>query len=90
MPLLIPLLGLFFPRLVIFLLWLFAPGFLAPAFDDNFLLLLVGFIFLPLTTLIYAFVGAPGDGGVQGFALIALVVGVLLDLGIIGGPRYRR
>ena len=90
MPLLIPLLGLFFPRLILVLLWFFAPGFLAPAFDDNFLFLLIGFLFLPLTTLIYAFVGAPGDGGLQGFALIALLVGVLLDLGIIGGTRYRR
>ena len=90
MPILIALFGFFFPRVVIFALWFFAPGVLEPAFAGAFVWLLLGFLFLPLTTLVYAFVGAE-PGGVQGIGLVVLIVAVLLDLGIVGGgARYRR
>ncbi|MCP9235282.1 hypothetical protein [Lewinella sp. JB7] len=84
MPLLILLLGFFFPRLIIVLLYFFA-GWFRGAFD-GILLPLLGFIFLPLTTLWYGISEVYFDGNVQ---LVGLVVAVLLDLGIVGS-RLRR
>ena len=47
---LVALLGLICPRVVLFLVWLFNPAFINAAYP-NFLVPLLGFIFLPLTTL---------------------------------------
>lgn len=85
MPLLILLLGFFFPRLIILLLWFLTDWFRA-AFD-GILIPLLGLIFLPLTTLWYGISETYFDGNVQ---LIGLVVAVLLDLGVIGGSARRR
>ena len=85
MPLLILLLGFFFPRLIILLLWFLTDWFSA-AFD-GILIPLLGLIFLPLTTLWYGISETYFDGNVQ---LIGLVVAVLLDLGVIGGGARRR
>ena len=84
MPLLILLLGFFFPRLVIVLLYFFT-GWFRNAFD-NILIALLGLIFLPLTTMWYGISEAFFSSNVQ---MIGLVVAVLLDLGIIGS-RFRR
>ena len=86
MPLLILLLGFFFPRIVILLLWFLTDWFSA-AFG-GILLPLLGFLFLPLTTLWYGISETYFDGSVQ---TIGMIVAVLLDLGIIGtGSRRRR
>lgn len=79
MPLLILLVGWFFPRLIILLLWFFT-GWFGRAFD-GYLLPILGFILLPLTTLWYGISETYFDGSVQ---TIGLVITVLLDLGIIG------
>ena len=81
------LLALVGPRFVLFLLWLLT-DYLSRAFD-NFLLPLVGFVFLPWTTLAYAF--AQNDlGGLNGLGLLVLVLGLLIDLGTLGGGARRR
>lgn len=54
---------------------------------DNVLWPLLGFIFLPTTTLAWAFAQNNNNGQVSGLYLILVVVGVLLDLGLIGGGR---
>lgn len=79
MPLLLLILGWFSPRLIIVLLWLFT-GWFSDAFS-SVLWLLLGLIFLPLTTLWYGISEVYFDGGVQ---TIGLIIAVLLDLGIIG------
>ncbi len=84
MPLLILLLGFFFPRIVVVLLYFFTEWF-RNAFD-NILIAVLGLIFLPLTTLWYGISEAYFSSNVQ---MIGLVVAVLLDLGIIGS-RFRR
>ncbi len=91
MPVLLALLGFFFPRIVLFFVWFFAPGAVEHVFGGNLLLLLLGWIFLPLTTLAYAFVFDPIAGGVAGMGMVAVIIAVLLDLGVIGqGARHRR
>ncbi len=86
MPCLLALLALLFPRLVIVLVWLFS-DYLHAAYE-TVLWPVLGFIFLPLTTLAYAFAVNAG-GGVQGGYLVLVVIAVLLDLGTFT-PGLRR
>ncbi len=76
------------PRLVIFLLWLFT-NYLSRAFDA-FLLPLLGFLFLPWTTIAWA-IAQNEFGGVSGVGLLLVALGVLADIGVLGGgARGRR
>jgi hypothetical protein len=76
------------PRLVIFLLWLFT-NYLSRAFDA-FLLPLLGFLFLPWTTIAWA-IAQNEFGGVSGVGLLLVALGVLADVGVLGGgARGRR
>jgi len=73
------------PRLALILIWLFT-DWIGRAFD-SFIIPLLGFIFLPLTTVIYILVS---PGGLSTFDIILLVVGVIMDLGSYGGGAYGR
>jgi hypothetical protein len=73
------------PRLALILMWLFTP-WVGRTFD-SFIVPLLGFIFLPLTTVIYVLVS---PGGLSGFDWLLLIVGVLIDLGSYGGGAYGR
>ena len=76
------------PRLVIFLMWLFT-NYLSRAFDA-FLLPLLGFLFLPWTTIAWA-IAQNEFGGVSGVGLLLVALGVLADVGVLGGgARGRR
>jgi hypothetical protein len=77
------------PRIVLVLLWLFTND-LSRAFGGSWLLPLLGFFFLPWTTIAYTFVMLSGIGlGVMGILIV--VGGLLLDLGSHGGGyRARR
>ena len=80
MPLL--LIGFAAPRFVMFILWIFT-DYLARAFD-TFLWPMLGFIFLPATTLGLA-IGRESAGGVDTpWGLVFLGIGVLIDLGSLG------
>lgn len=74
------------PRLALILMWIFT-NWIGRAFD-SFIVPLLGFIFLPLTTVIYVLVY---PGGLSTFNWILLVVAVLIDLGSYGsGARGRQ
>jgi hypothetical protein len=76
------------PRLVIVLLWLFT-NYLSRAFDAV-LLPLLGFLFLPWTTIAWA-IAQNEFGGVSGIGLLLVALGFLADIGVIGGgARGRR
>jgi hypothetical protein len=49
----------------------------------------VGFLFLPLTTLAYAWMANTGRP-TTGTNLIILIIAVVIDLGSLGGGSYRR
>ncbi|MEZ6192396.1 MAG: hypothetical protein R3C45_14060 [Phycisphaerales bacterium] len=83
MPCLLAALALAFPRMVLVLVWLFS-DYLGRAYD-SVLWPLAGFIFLPLTTLAYAFAMNSNAGSVSGFYLVVVVLAVLIDLGMLGG-----
>lgn len=79
MPFLLLLLGFFFPRLVVVLLYVFTDWW-SSAFD-SILWPVLGFFFMPLTVLWYGISETYFPGSTQ---TIGLVIAVLLDLGIIG------
>jgi hypothetical protein len=88
MPCLLLILGIAFPRLILAFLFFFT-GYLIRPFHDSFLLPVLGFIFVPLTTLVYAVIINTGHQP-DGLYLIALIVCVLADLGMIGGGVQSR
>jgi hypothetical protein len=87
MPCCLALIALSAPRLVLILVWLFS-DYLGRAFEALWVPLL-GFFFLPTTTLAYAW-AINSRGEVKGFALALVIVAALIDLGAIGGSRRRR
>jgi uncharacterized oligopeptide transporter (OPT) family protein len=50
---------------------------------------LLGFIFLPLTTIVYAWI-VNSHHPIDGLYLVALIVAVIIDLGGLGGGHYSR
>lgn len=77
------------PRVVLFLVWLLNSAYLSRAYND-WILPLLGFVFLPWTTLGYAFAvnqfpDPSGFGGVSVIGLIIVAVTFLFDLGSYGG-----
>ncbi|MEP6714159.1 MAG: hypothetical protein ABJC09_01215 [Terriglobia bacterium] len=87
MPCLLVFLILLFPRVILVLMWLFSTV-LTRAYS-NMVIPLLGFIFLPITTIAYAWMVANGLP-MTGFNLFIIVVAVLLDVGSHGGAGYSR
>ena len=88
MPCILVLLILLFPRIALALLF-FLSNYLDRAYH-SLLVILLGFIFLPLTTIVYAWMVHSGLA-VAGINLVWLLLAVLIDLGgIHGGYRHRR
>lgn len=83
MPCLLGCIALAFPRLVIIGVVIFS-DYIGQAYQTTVWPLL-GFFFLPLTTLAYAWAWHYGAGHVQGIGLAAVVIAVLIDLGLLGG-----
>ena len=81
------LLALVGPRIAIVVLWLFT-DYLSRAFD-TFLWPLLGFLFLPWTTIAFA-IARNAFGGLDGIGLLIVIVGFLADIGVIGGGTRAR
>jgi hypothetical protein len=86
MPCLMGCLALSFPRLVLFLVWLFGGGYLERAYG-GVLLPLLGFFFLPLTTLAFAYSShsLSAGGHLSALGWLITVVALLIDIGLLGG-----
>lgn len=88
MPCLMALIAVFFPRVVIVLVFLFS-DYLGRAYETA-LWPILGFIFLPFTTLAYAW-AINSAGALTGIHLFIFVIAVLMDLGSwSGGATARR
>jgi hypothetical protein len=72
------------PRLAMFFWWLLEPARWSATFD-TFVLPLVGFLFVPWTTLIYV---AVFPGGIDGFDWVWLGLGLFLDIASWTGGGY--
>jgi hypothetical protein len=87
MPCLFTILLLLFPRIALVLLFLFS-HYLGRAYH-GFILPFIGFLFLPLTTLAYAWMVNTGRP-TEGVNLLILIVAVVIDLGGLSGGEYHR
>jgi hypothetical protein len=56
---------------------------------DTLLWPLLGFLFMPLTTLAYSW-AINSRGSVEGLQLVVVVIAVLIDLGLVGGSAASR
>lgn len=84
---LLAIIALAFPRIALLILFFFT-RYVDRAFHGGRLVPLLGFIFLPITTLVYTWLvnaGYPMDG----IYLVALIVAVIIDVGSWGGLRRR-
>jgi hypothetical protein len=83
------LLALITPRVVLFFLWLFS-DYLNRAFESGWWGLL-GFFFLPTTTVAYAIAQnefTTVGGGVEAAGIVLIVLGVVIDVGALGGGGW--
>ena len=87
MPFVVGCMALMAPRFAIVLVVLFS-DYIGRAFD-NMLWPLLGFLFMPLTTLAYAW-AINSRGSVEGIQLAVVVIAILMDLGLIGGSAASR
>jgi hypothetical protein len=76
------------PRLAIFLVWLFDRDRMSAAFD-SFWIPLLGFFFLPWTTLAWAVAYAPVRG-VTGFGWFVVIFAFVVDIMTYAGGRQAR
>jgi hypothetical protein len=81
------LLAFFTPRIVLFVLWLFT-NYLNRAYE-TWLWPLLGFFFLPATTIAYA-IAQNEFGGLSGLGLIVVLIGLAVDVGLLGGGARQR
>ena len=88
MPCLLLILVLAFPRVVLAILLLLSNY--VQSVINNLLLIILGFLFLPLTTLAYAWIAHTHTSPTNGTNLIILILAVLIDLGGLGGGWNRR
>ena len=88
MPCFLLFIVLLFPRVALLLLWFFS-NYLQRAFHGTVILPLLGFIFLPVTTLVYAWELNSGMP-TAGINLVWLLLAVIIDLGGLGGGARRQ
>jgi hypothetical protein len=87
MPFVVGCLALLAPRFAIILVVLFS-DYIGRAYETT-VWPFVGFLFLPVTTLAYAWAINTNES-VEGIHLAVVVVAVLIDLGMFGGSAKRR
>jgi hypothetical protein len=73
------LFGALVPRFAVFLIWLARPALISVAFD-TWIIPLLGFMFLPFTTLLYILMYDPVTG-IEGLDYLWLGLAVVLDIG---------
>ena len=84
---LLAILVVIFPRVVLVLVFLFS-HYLSRAYH-GFLIPILGFFFLPLTTLTYAWMVNTGRP-TEGENLLILILAVIIDVGGLGSGEYHR
>ena len=87
MPCLLLILVLAFPRLVLVLMFLFT-NYLGRAYG-GLIVPLLGFLFLPVTTIVYAWL-TNTHRPIDGLNLLVLIVAVIIDVGGLGGGEMHR
>ncbi len=87
MPCLLVIAVLAFPRVILALMFFFST-YLQRAYH-GLLLPLLGFLFLPITTLVYAWMQNTHQP-IEGTNLLILVIAAVIDAGGLGGGEWHR
>lgn len=87
MPCLLLLVVLAFPRVVLVLMFLLS-NYLQRAYN-GLLIPVLGFLFLPVTTVVYAWL-VNTNSPMEGINLLFLIIAVLIDAGGLGGGEWHR
>jgi len=80
-----------FPRAVLVVMFLFT-NYLQHAYH-GILIPLLGFLFLPVTTIVYAWLVNTGSlvhGDISGGNLLILIIAVIIDMGGFGSGEWHR
>lgn len=88
MPCIVAIIALMFPRVLIVILWLFT-GWFSGVFSSAFWPVL-GFFFLPVTTLWYSVVINNYGGNWSTTNILLLILAVIIDMGSWGGGYKNR
>lgn len=88
MPCLFALLAVAFPRVAIVLLWFFTNFF--TGVYHGIIIPVLGFIFLPLTLIVYTYIHRVYPGALTAGELVVLFIAVILDLGLVSGGAWGR
>lgn len=70
-------LALVLPRLTLFLIWLFS-GWIGAAFRGSWFWPILGFFFMPYTTL--AYIGGTLGGGIGPAWMVLIIIAVIVDI----------
>jgi hypothetical protein len=87
MPCLLVIILLAFPRVVLICMFLLS-DYLQRAYHD-LIIPILGFIFLPLTTIVYAWL-TNNHMPLEGLNIIYLIIAVIIDVGGLGGGESHR
>lgn len=92
MPCLLALLAVAFPRVAIVLLWLFTNFFTGVPYPISGIIIpVLGFLFLPLTLIVYTYLEKTSGGHLSTTQLVFVLIAIIIDLGLVGGGvRSRR
>lgn len=88
MPCLLSLIALLFPRILILVLWIFTEWF--EGVFTSTIWPVLGFLFMPLTTLWYSVVINHYGGQWHALQIIVMVLAVIFDLGSNGNGYNKR
>ena len=89
MPCIVILLLLGLPRLALFFTYLGSTYLQRAYAGTSTLWPVLGFLFMPVTTMAYAF-AINTWGEVRGLGTVAVIVAVLVDLGMLGASKRKR
>ena len=89
MPCLLLILVFAFPRVALVAIYLLDPRYLLSVYH-GLIVPLLGFLFLPLTTLTYAWLMHSHRVLTDGVNVVILIIAVVIDLGGLGGGEWHR
>jgi hypothetical protein len=83
--------SLFFlgPRAGLFIWWLVDPNRFSHIFN-NLLIPIIGFIFLPVSTITYTLIYKPSFGALVGMDWLWMAIAVMVDMSLYGGGVFSR
>jgi hypothetical protein len=83
--------SLFFlgPRAGLFIWWLVDPNRFSYIFN-NLLIPMIGFIFLPVSTIAYTLIYKPEFGSLVGMDWLWMAIAVMVDMSLYGGGVFSR